>query len=328
MDHGLRNNLSYNKAVFGLSAFSMLFGFITAMAGEILMPLYAGTYAALLMFDKKSKRILSALVPISVTAFSLLIGNLIPVAEVFSVLIAFLVFFMFSKQRTKRECVAYSTVLCTLMILASLVSVALLASGEFSFNSVIDFYKGLYDEIKHAMLRYVEEMTASLPEGAAAAAFTEEDIVNLLDSFILIIPSLIVIVAFVMVGIICKIFSSILSGMINDPKSIFDWRFDTDSIFAYFYIALILLSAFSATNDVFGIAVANLYNVFMVVYAYFGFNFAKAILMRSKSSAASTFILVAIIFLLSGFAVSLLSFLGVYFIIMKNKTFVDKGNEN
>ena len=117
----------------------------------------------------------------------------------------------------------------------------------------------------------------------------------------------------------CKIFGFIVSRFSDKPEQIVNWRFSTNSIFAYFYLAITILSGLAGASDVFGIAIANIQNVFMVVYGYIGFNYAQYLFSRNRSSFFVTLMLIIAIVALSSIAISILSFLGVYFTVMKNK---------
>ncbi len=322
MKYKLRGNLNQIKILIWLSLFSLVFGALTVLVGDIFMPIYTGVLATLILFDKSSKRFLSAGISLSVIVLAVVLGNYIPSVQFFSALIAVLIYCMFVGGKSKGECVGYSTAISTLMIIVSLVAVAFFAKGSFSKDAVVSFYTNVYGEIKNIFLENYFEMIKSLPAEVRVEAVSEEQITLLLNSFVMMVPSMLVIVAFIMTGISFKIFSTVASKIIDKPEQVFNWRFSTSSIFACFYIILMVLSIFARNNDVFGLVVSNLYNVFLFVYAYIGFNFVRAIIMQRRSLMFSTLILIVLIFLMSGFALTVLSVLGVYFTIVKNKSLI------
>jgi hypothetical protein len=73
------------------------------------------------------------------------------------------------------------------------------------------------------------------------------------------------------------------------------------------------------SNGVLGIAVGNLYNIFMVVYAYVGFNYAVAVLSIKFKPTTSIIILLVITLLAMSMALGLLAMFGVLFTIRKNR---------
>ncbi len=328
MKYNLRINISQKKAVFGLGGFALVFGVLTSLLGEIFMPLFIGVYSALLLFDKNSKRSISVAVGVLSVLAAVLLGIYIPTVMIFSVLMSFLIYFMFIKEKSKGECVGYCIAVCSLMLITAFCVYAFISEGSFSFEAITDFCSKIYDQVKNSLTEYFAQMASRLPAESQAVVITEQEIGSIIDSVILTLPSFIVVISFIIVGISLKIFSSVSSRMIDKPEKVFNWRFSTGNLFAYFYIALLVLSFFADTSDAFGIVVSNLYTVFLVIYAYIGFNVARAMFMQRKSAAFSTFILIVLVLLLSNLAISLLSFLGVFFTITKNK--VEKkssGNE-
>jgi hypothetical protein len=150
-----------------------------------------------------------------------------------------------------------------------------------------------------------------ITEAMVAAAF---------DAQLSMVISYIVIVGFVLVGISMKTFDAVFSRIAEDKSPVISWRFMTSNVFAYFYIILVVLSILtSMSNGVLGIAVGNLYNIFMVVYAYVGFNYAVAVLSIKFKPSTSIIILLVITLLAMSMALGLLAMFGVLFTIRKNK---------
>lgn len=328
-----KRKLQGGKAVIALGTLTLLFGILTSILGALVAPIYAGLLAGLFLFDKRTKGIAPISVALFVIAFSIILGNFTPVAELIAALSALLMAFMYSRRMSKAECAGYLTALFTLMFLSLFVIYATSMKGEFSFDAVKETALSFYEDMKRMLLQNYEDIEAALAaQGASAdtALVTEEQITLLLDSLVAVIPSLVVILGFIFAGISLKVFTAVVRRFDTRIDHVFNWVFFTGSIFAYFYIVLALLSFIAGTTDVFGIAVANIYNVFMVVYAYVGFNFARALLAQKRSVAFSTVILLVIIAISAGFALTVLSFLGVYFTIARNKAinYIDDQSNN
>ena len=122
-----------------------------------------------------------------------------------------------------------------------------------------------------------------------------------------------------MVGFTMKIFTAISARLAEDNRHVLCWRFSTTNIFAYFYVALVFISMFTSSGTgVFALTVANLYNIFMIIYAYIGFNFALASLSVKMKPVVAFLLIIVAVSLLASFAVSLLSMLGVFFTLRNN----------
>ena len=98
------------------------------------------------------------------------------------------------------------------------------------------------------------------------------------------------------------------------------WRFMPTPIFAYFYAIIgVSIMFVQNTTDVLGITLFNLEYIFMFIFAYVGFNFISAALARKISPLIAFSICAVAIVLLSSFAIQILSYVGVMFVLVKDK---------
>lgn len=327
MGSELKNNLPYGRTVFALGIFSLLFGVLVAFVGMLFAPIYTGVLASFWLYEKKSKGILAPAVAITVIIISVLIGNVIPAIEVFSAISALLIAFAFSKNISKGECAGYLTALFALMLIVSFIGLACLQMNDFSLDAIKSYSESIYNDFCAGLLKQLEDMKANLPIESQSALPNEESVLLLIDGVINALPSMAVIFAFLLAGVSLKVFGAVASRMNDVPLRVFEWRFATSSVFAWFYVVLIFLSMIAGAADVFGITVINVYNVFMIVYAYIGFNFVRTMLAMRRSSGFATLALIAVILIASGFAVTLLSYIGVYFTIARNKALKNANGE-
>lgn len=316
----LRNNASVSGVTVILSVFTLLFGFLCALFGELAFPLYTASLAALFLYDKNSKRIVSVLIPIASVAINLLMGSPVPTAVVFAIPAALVLSIMYKKGLSKGECAGYITAISTVMIVVGVFALAMVAIREFSISGAVEYFGKIYDTLIKEFMNYLEQAASLSQNQGIAAGFDEETVRTLFGSLVLVIPSLVVIAAFLITGLTAKVFTFIVSRFSDRPDFAVNWRFSTGNLYAYFYIAVVLLSSLAGASDIPGIALANIRNVFMIVYAYIGFNYVHYVISRSRSSFFATAVLIAAILALSSFALSLLSFIGVYFTVVKNKT--------
>jgi hypothetical protein len=149
---------------------------------------------------------------------------------------------------------------------------------------------------------------------------TEALIAEVFDKQLTSMISYIVIIGILCVGIFTKLFDALSAKLAEDISAVASWRFMTSSIFAYFYIILMILLIFtSAHGGVIGIAVSNLYNIFLVVYAYVGFNFVLALVATRMKPTTAVIVLIVVILLAMSIALQFLSMVGVLFTIRKNR---------
>ena len=325
MKNQLKNVKGYTNTLVALSFITIVFGALTALFGEIAAPLYAASLAALYLYDTRSRRVLSIVVSLFVVGLNLILGNYVPTAAVFAVFAALVISLMYNRGMSKGECFGYVTVINAVMILVGLFALACLSTKSLSFEAVFDYYGAIYEGIVGNIIKAINEAAVTASSSGITQSFDEETIRTLLDAVVLVLPSVLVIVAFLLSGITAKIFTFIVSRLSAKPLEVLRWRFSTGNVFAYFYLIVSVLAFVAMGNDGFAIVVANLHNVFMVVYAYIGFNYVHFLISRSRSSFFATAILIVAILALSSFALSLLSFIGVYFTIMKNKS-ISKDN--
>ncbi len=325
MDNKLRENLPYTKTIVYIAVLAALSGVLTSLVGELLLPFAAAFYAALLLFEKNTKKTLSVFIGVAIVVANVAIGiamkSYIPILSIEIVLVAFAIFYMYSKGFGKGECVFIVTAIITVMLVLSLIFSAFYAQGEYTWEAVNSFYSEFYENAKLDFIEQLTDITAALPDGTAEMIFSTEEAGNMFDSIVSALISFLIIIGFFIAGITFKIFSLIVRTCADKQDAIKAWSFSTSNVVAYFYIALILLSFFvGAGTDVIAVTVSNLYNVFMFVYAYIGFKYAHAVFSAKKNPVFVFIILIIAVLLMSSFAITLLSMFGVFYTFGSNKS--------
>ncbi|MBQ8414510.1 MAG: hypothetical protein IJX58_04605, partial [Clostridia bacterium] len=91
-------------------------------------------------------------------------------------------------------------------------------------------------------------------------------------------------------------------------------------VYAYFYILLVILSLFATNADsIFAVSVLNLYNIFMVVFAYVGFTVSLDTLKNRMKPVTATLVLIAVLLIFASFAAQILAAFGVLYSIRNEK---------
>ena len=330
MNVEIKNPEKYKLTLTVLSLLSLIFGTIAAFVGDIALPFAAATLAALMLFEKR--RVLSFAIPVAIVLVNLVLdmlrGGYYSVVALETVIVAFLVFFMFAKRRPKAECVIAVTVVISVFSFVSLVLTACYSVGEFSWNAVTSFYGEIYDQLRLLLVERVREFYESLTEsGGAQISFSESDVTAILDSIVAVLPSIIVVLGFTVGGITFKLFGAIVYRNVRDRFPILTWRFRVTAVFAYFYVALLVISFFvGGMGDAITLAVENLYNIFLYVFAYIGFVYVYRLLTRMRSRGFALTVLIFAVLMFSTMAATVLSVAGAFFTIQEGKNTGSKEN--
>lgn len=323
MKNQLKKNLSYKRTIIFLTLASLFFGLLSAILSEVFVPFAVAFCGALFLFEDKSKRLLSYAIPVLFIIFNivmvLLSRQIISLWSIETICLSLIIYFGFTRKVDKGSIVAVMSVVVSLFLVLTFALFAMIKTETYTFDAVADFYKSFVGNIKNSFLSTFASISQSIPEGTAEFPFNSEEMGVLFDGFIRGLVSLFAIYGFAISGISLKIFKAIVIKRVENPTEISNWRFSTTNVFAYFYIVLVLVSFFiTDTSTVLSVAIINLYNIFNVVYAYIGFNFALALISVRRSPTYAFIILSVLVILFSSFAVDILAMLGIFFTISKN----------
>ena len=323
MNTELRYPYQYKKVIVFLAAMSILFGALTALIGELAMPVASAFIAGLLLFEKK--KILSSVACVAVVAFNfavdLALGGKFTLVGIETAVVAILIFFMFYKQRSKAECVIAVTVVVSIFNFSGFLLEACYATGQFNWDAITAYYGEFYDEIQDLLIEQVNKATSSLVSSGdnTTVLISESDIIMLLDSIVAIIPSLIVVAAFALSGFAFKIFRAIIFKYSVDRLPILRWRFRATNVIAYFYFVLLFLGLVAGgATDTVAIVISNLYNIFLYVFAYIGTVYVFNIIANFRSRGLAIGIIAVALVMLSTLAITILSIFGAVLTIKEN----------
>ena len=316
----IKESLNNRKLLLILSSFTMLFFAMAALFGDLFSAI-AGAFLSIIFLLDRGKYICSLSVSLIGIVIDVLISGWIPFASIETVFIALILSILFSRGVEKSFLSAIITVTVSAFVVLYYVFLAMQTTGDYSFAGLKTFFEALYEELKSNFITAVNEMLSTLPEmyNEFVEVMTDTEISLMFDSLVSGLISVVVIYAFLISGIAIKLFSKIIFAISVDPGKFESWRFTTSNVFCYFYIVLFFAVTFVTGNDIWTIAIANLYNIFLAVYAYIGLR-AEYRLLRSKLSAALTLIIVIGQFVVLSFIVlQVLSIFGVLGTISKNK---------
>ena len=326
MDIKLKSSLTNKKTLLILSLLSILLGLISVAIGDILLPLMVAVLAMIFLVDDERRIYFivtsSALAILNIAAIVLKIGLTLFAFE--GIALAVLLAICFMKKSDKAETSLIMTAVCAGFTLVNLVILPMIELNTFDFGMVADYYLEMVDSLREAFVQTAMEAYGQIL-ASGGIEISESIVTELYNHQLTMAISYIVIICFAVVGIALKLFAKLYTRLCEDNSPVIYWRFRTTSVFAYFYIALMFLSIFTSTSGgVLGITIGNLYNIFLIVYAYIGFNQAVAMLSVKVRPAVAILIIVVVTVVAMSFALQLLAVLGVLYTIRKNREAIPK----
>ncbi len=329
MNLEIETDRSYKKVMTVLALLGIATLFAAILIADLFMYASAAFFAAFLLVDKTSKKVLS----IMLFAFSVVVAvlyNLLAVPAFPALhyniygaampIFAFLIAFMFSKKRSKAEAVVVICAAVALFIVIDIYLGLVDQTGVLSFSVNKQLFLDIIADFRKLFVDTLSGLSFEV-DGMAQSPFSEELAGGIFDGFLQLFIGLLFIPAFLGTGILCKIFSYVTFLLLPTEKKdvIIKWHFTTTNLVAYFYCVLFLLNAFVPATGAFGIAVANLNIIFTAVYSYIGFGFISAILALSRKKSFVYALLIITILLLPTLAFQILSLSGVFSTVMRNK---------
>lgn len=318
----LKSSLSSKKTFLILSFLCIFFAIICCFFGEITLPLAAAFLAVIYVFDIKEKRRISYIVSagvIIINIASILLKLSSSLFGIEAVLLAIIIYFAFSRQTSKSDASYLMTAILAVFIALGAILLAVMIQGEVSIEAVSSFYSSIINYLREAfidsaLLMYGEMLKAS------GAEFTGEDFGAVFDTAVSLIISYVIIIAFLLVGFTMKLFGAITARLAEDNREVMSWRFAPTNVFAYFYLIITFASIFlNSSTDLLSISILNLYYVFMVIFAYVGFNFSVVNLAKKFSRLISFVLPTVAIVIFPSFAMQLLAVMGVFFTFASNR---------
>lgn len=313
MYQDLQKTPYYTKKMALLCLLLVLSGFGCILFGYLCLPFSAASYASLLHFEKKTRRILSYVLPVAIYTVNVLINGFFSLEGVIYIAVGVLFFFFNEKGRTKRETVFFITLAISIFIFLSFFALAFTVNESLSFSALKAYYRGLYDSLKRSFISLMTSISSQDEEGSFFFLLTRENAEDVFHSLILSLPSFVIIFAFFLAGLTYKIYDFLRVRLFGASRSDLE-LFVPTKFLAYSYIVVAILSLFSSSgSDVFALTITNVNNVLLVVFAYFGLKISYTLIKHSRGTAfALLLVLVAFAFFTTT-AITLLSFIGVFF---------------
>lgn len=333
MDIRYRADKRFSVIVLILSALFLVFSSLAALIGQLgvfLIPLIAPPLCAIFLYDRTKNRILSILIAASAVALDAIFNLAASFNALAAVIMSIFVVLSIKKGYQKSFSAAVSTVFLALLFLVYAYISAFDAIGKFDFALATSYLAELFESIKSELFEYMKDFYANTPVSQGGVEVSDELIAEIINLYFNLMISVVLVVSFALVGFTFKGLSLIINLTAEDSKEFGKWRFVTSSVFAYFFLAVWFLQIFVSGNQIVGIAILNLYEVFAFVYAYLGFGLSCYFFtMRLGRRGLATFIVLFLIVLFSSAAIQVLSVVGAFSMITYNRAKAEKlGGDN
>ena len=316
----LKSSHNYPKTMLVLSVASLLFGLGYCLVGELLLPFAVSSLAALFIFEKPDKRLLSYLLPAIPVITATLLYGAFAIITVQYILYAVILAVIYRFAGTKATAAFYLTFLIALFTVISLYISGAIQAGSVSLENVIEYYSEFYTDTKERVVEYLSSYTVTAADGSIERPVTKELAEYYIDSAATLAVSFVGIFAFVIAGVSIKLFKAfIMHFSKNGILKRFSHFLPTNTA-AYTYIILSILAIFVGTTDIVDLTILNVCQILTVVFAYMGFQY---LLMIGKVSGRKTTVflgMIAALLILNALAIQILSYLGAWVTIGTNKS--------
>lgn len=286
------------------------------IGGLVMLPLISAFLAFLMCIEKK--RILSVAV-----SLILIIGELVrsttdyyTLTSLASVGVAIVIAFHYLKQKEKHESALFTTLIVAVLIVVSAALYIFGTTDVSSLSEAYEYFLSAYNSFKENTIASILNTYGNA--GVDSAMLSKEYMNTVFDAYLNCIVAFVSILAFFLTGLSHKIFSGLTKRYQKNPEP---WHFIPGTAFAYFYVIVAILSMFTTDpTSVIDVSVANLYLIFMFVFAYAGFSFVTfALNQRRKRSLFTPVAIIILTVLFSSFAIQILAVIGAFATIYRAK---------
>ena len=314
----LNDKFSYNKTLLILSLLCILCACLSVVFGELAVVAVTAFLAAIFVFESKQKRIFSFVIPVIVIAINvgtiLLMQSVFSVWGVVSIVSAFVIYYGYVKGAPKFDTALIVAGIIALFTVLSLLFAGMLSANEFSLEASINFYEKLYSLIREDFSKSVVEIYSQIAAETKTEPITIDEAGAILDTMVNLLIAVLAVISFFVTGLCYKLFGAILKRFAAERDALASWRFVPPAFFGHFYMVLMIAYFLLSRGDgVLAITVANLYLIFMWIYAYVGARILYLYLSEMKSKGFAIFVIGIGMLLLSSLSMQLLAIIGAFY---------------
>jgi hypothetical protein len=321
MQISLNKNLEYGRVITKLSVLTVISVFGCMLLGYLILPFASAFYATLLVYEKPSKRILSYVLPVVLFLLNLLLNGIYSLEAVAYIAIGVIIYFSLKRNTAKGETAFWVSLAVSLFAIISLIFVAFKSTGAFGILPIKQFYSNLYMNFRTQFIETLTSLKTVNEDEILIFAYNSYEAQRMFREIIISFVSIFIIIVFVIAGASLKLFVTTANKYSGEDDPIYNWDFKASSIVAIFYVVVSLISfMFANDGSTFAFVIMTLNTLFSVIFAYIG---AKSIfyliLSKGKSTVFALIVIALAWIILSSFAISVFSYIGVYINLIMNR---------
>ena len=310
MQFNIKPGENHRSAILRLSLLTALGALLCTLFGYFALPFAAASYASLIAFENRGKRVFSYIVPVIMFFVNFLFMGFYSLEGIAYVVVGIIIYLLAKLGKSKGEVAFWCSAVLLVLMFVSAILFAMDYNNSLSLWRAFDFYGDLIatarEKLTDAMLKVKNDNSSF--------AYTAADADAMFDSLLLGIVPTALILAFLLSGITLKFFTKNLFRYSEEEPHPFNWCFRTTNFIAYFYIVvLIFFGIVPEDSGVLDLLVSTLYSLFSLVFAYLGVKFLFAFFIaKGKRPILALLIIIAIFVVFSSFVLTAASLLGVY----------------
>ena len=203
----IKNSCSYTSVIVKLAVCTTLSVIGCILLGYLFLPFAAGSYAALLLYENKAKRILSYAIPAVMFAANLLLNGVYTLEALAYVLVGLVIYFGFTHGISKGETVFWTSFLIAALIILSAILLPFdNLGGSIGVISIKQFYSNLYNDYRTFFVELVTSLTQADENGIWFFAFNVYEAEAMFTELVMAIIPLLAVTAFLISGVSVKLF--------------------------------------------------------------------------------------------------------------------------
>ena len=232
MDFETKMNSAYKSELTFLSIMTVIFGFVNLFLGYLILPLAAGFYAALLLFEKKENRVLSYIIPLALLVINVFINGFYSVEAISYVIVGAIIFVGFDKKKNKAFTFFFATAALIVLMTFSLMLFAFDRVGTFKISALNEFYLSVYESGKDMFVTFLTSFKTVDEEGFVFHNYNPSEAVEIYNAFVYSLIPFSIIFALIVVGLASKLLCSRVRKFNFKDERVNEWLFVTSPFLA------------------------------------------------------------------------------------------------
>lgn len=300
---------------------TVIFGIASVFFGYLALPLAGASYAALLFYENKNRRVLSYVLPVAIAFLDFSINwvnGYFSEQSLAYVAAGVVIYLCYSKKTEKNLCTVLLTVTLSAFLFIGILFLGFNQADSASISALIDVVKGTYYQAKDTFISALTSITSSDDFGVIYIPITREYAEQLFHIILQILPAAVITFALLLSAIALKFFDIFTRKEKYQEKNP-NWIFNPSKVTGIFYIIVAVLNALIFGTDIFTVTVYNIYIILLSVFAYLGFKFIYCIVTMKRSAFFAITLILASVLIFGTTAFAIVSYLGVYYTFISHK---------